>query len=291
MMREIGISVITPVYNRQDCIGRCIESVVDQHYPNIEFWIVDDGSTDATSSVIDKYARQYPFINVCRFEKNRGVNAARNYAIQNSSKDFILFLDSDDYFAENALHTIDRTISAHPEYRHYLFAQDDRMSYYEQNPLLLGENTEFTFADFLTGKVSGDFLHVISASLLQMFPFDEYLRIYEGLTFLSIYKEGQKQYFTKQILVKRERGRSDSVTTEYLLYKTGAIRKQIQALRETLLLFEADYKRFDAVKELQSLKRRISILETVLKFGFLLKPIIFVYSCVKQFKLCLNNKT
>jgi hypothetical protein len=58
-----------------------------------------------------------------------------------------------------------------------------------------------------------------------------------------------------------------------------------------LLLFEADYERLSATKELQSLKRRIRILETVLKFGFLLKPIIFAYSCVKQFKLCPNNKT
>jgi hypothetical protein len=109
------------------------------------------------------------------------------------------------------------------------------------------------------------------------------LRIHEGLTFLSIYKEGKKQYFTKQILVRRERERFDSVTKEYLLQNTDAIGKQIQALKKNVSLFEADYKRLGAVKELQSLKRRICILETVLKFGFLLKPFIFGYSYVKQF--------
>ncbi|MDR2385848.1 MAG: glycosyltransferase family 2 protein, partial [Tannerella sp.] len=169
MKEEIGISIITPVYNRQDCVGRCIESVVGQHYSNIEHWIVDDGSTDATCSIIEEYARQYPFICFHRFEKNRGVNAARNHAIQNSSRDFILFLDSDDYFVENALHTINHTLSEHPGYHHYLFAQDDRIGYYEQNPLLRGANAEITFADFLKGKAGGDFLHVVSAPLLQTF--------------------------------------------------------------------------------------------------------------------------
>jgi hypothetical protein len=53
---------------------------------------------------------------------------------------------------ENALHTVNDTVSAHPEYHHYLFAQDDRIGYYEQNPLLRGANTELTFADFLEGK-------------------------------------------------------------------------------------------------------------------------------------------
>ncbi|MDR2385416.1 MAG: hypothetical protein LBD80_07155, partial [Tannerella sp.] len=152
----------------------------------------------------------------------------------------------------------------------------------EQNPLLRGANAEITFADFLKGKAGGDFLHVVSAPLLQTFPFDEYLRIYEGLTFMSIYKEGKKQYFTKQILVRRERERFDSVTKEYLLQNTGAVEKQIQALREHILLFEADYTQLGAVKELQSLKCRICILETVLKFGFLLKPLIFGYSRLKQ---------
>lgn len=287
MKEKPGFSIITPVYNRADCIQRCIESIAGQHYENMEHWIVDDGSTDATCSIVEEYALRYPFIRFHRFDKNKGVNAARNYAIQNSSKDFIIFLDSDDYFAENALYAIDHTISAHPEYRHYLFAQDDRISYYEQNPLLREENAELTFADFLTRKAGGDFLHVISASLLQAFPFDEYLRIYEGLTFLSIYKEGEKQYFTKQILVKRERGRADSVTKEYLLQDAGAIKKQIRALREELLLFEADYKQLGATAELQSLKRRVSVLEMVLKFGFLLKPVIFVHSYVKQL---LNSK-
>jgi glycosyltransferase involved in cell wall biosynthesis len=277
-MANRSFTVVTPVFNRADCIARCIESVVKQHYPNVEHWIVDDGSTDATAFIIEEYESKYPFIRSHRFEKNRGVNAARNYAIQNSSKDFIIFLDSDDCFVENALNTVNQTIAMHPEYHHYLFAQDDMMNSFQQNPLLRRETAELTFYDFLTGKVSGDFLHVMAAPLLSKFPFNEQLRIYEGLTFLSIYKAEEKQFFTKQALVVRDRGRADSVTKEYLLQSTDAIQKQHQALKEQLLRFEADYRQFGAHKELKDLKCRIFIL----KYGWIFKPVIFAWSFVKS---------
>ena len=260
MKGKNGFSIITPVFNRSDCIRRCVESVVKQQYDNLEYWIVDDGSTDNTSAIIESYAQQYSYIHFHKFDKNQGVNAARNYAIQRASGDFILFLDSDDYLVENALESIDQTILARPDYQHYLFAQDDRMKYYNQNNLLKTQNQELVFADFLTGKVSGDFLQVISTSLLQLFPFTESIRTYEGVTFLQIYKAGEKQYFTKHVLVKRERGRSDSVSKEYHLKNKAALYNQYISLKETLSLFEEDYKQLQNENILSDLIKRIFIL-------------------------------
>ena len=227
----ISFTIITPVFNREDCIGRCIDSVVVQNYPAVEYWIVNDGSTDKTDVIVESYVKRYPYIKYHKFTKNRGVNAARNYAIQNSTGDFIIFLDSDDFFTEDALNTIQQQILSHPDYLHYLFAQDDRMDYYNQNPLLKNEWVELSFPEFLSGKVSGDFAHIMSRTLIQPFPFDEKLRIYEALNFLRIFKAGKKQLFSKQIVVMRERNRFDSATKESLLNNKKAITNQYLALK------------------------------------------------------------
>lgn len=318
MKEKPGFSIITPVYNRAGCIQRCIESVAGQHYENMEQWIVDDGSTDATCSIVEEYALRYPFIRFHRFDKNRGVNAARNYAIKNSTKDFIIFLDSDDCFVKDALLTINQNILANPGYFHYLFAQNDRMTYYSQNPLLHTPTAVLTFKDFLTGRVSGDFAHVMAGSLLKQFPFDEYLRTYEGLTFLQIYKAGGKQFFVREAIVNRERGRTDSVTREYQLHNRNALERQYISLNETLSLFHEDYIRLHAGQALSKLVKRIFLLGLALEryadnkrlkekarewhirfpavvqllnslhFGFWLRNATFAYSYLKN-KLRVNH--
>ena len=311
----ISFTIITPVFNREDCIGRCIDSVVMQNYLAIEYWIVNDGSNDKTGAIVESYVNRYPYIKYHKFKKNKGVNAARNYAIQNSTGDFIIFLDSDDYFTENALNIIQKQILSHPDYLHYLFAQNDRMDYYNQNSLLNyrgSETVELNFSDFLSGKVTGDFAHIMSRSLIQPFPFDEKLRIYEILNFLRIFKAGKKQLFLKIIVVERERNRFDSVTKESLLNNKKAMENQYLALEETIALFAEDYLNFHAKDILNNQLKRVYILGTALgyyfenkrfeafanklgfkipiiyriidrlKLGFLLRNGIFSYSLVKN---------
>jgi glycosyltransferase involved in cell wall biosynthesis len=310
-MKKNSFTIITPVYNREDCIRRCIESVINQNYNEIEYWIVDDGSTDGTYDLIQQYAAQYPFIKLHRFDKNKGVNAARNYAIQHSSNDFIIFLDSDDYFTENALYTIQNAILAHPGYRHYLFAQNDRMDYYNQNRILQEAKAEIGFADFLTEKITGDFVHVMVRELIKPYPFDEKFRIYEHLNFYRIFKTGKKLLFFKKVVVNRERERFDSVTKETRLKDKRALRNQYEVLKELLTLFKSDYFNFHAEKKWADLMKRtfilglfleeyneISTIETELKaihvaipfpfklisrmkLGFVLQKILFLYLNIK----------
>ena len=66
------ISIITPVYNREDCISRCIESVAAQS-ERVEHWIINDGSTDATLSIVQQFANKYPHIHLLTYECNAGV--------------------------------------------------------------------------------------------------------------------------------------------------------------------------------------------------------------------------
>lgn len=91
---RLNIDVIIPTYNRAPYIERAIESVLGQEYKNFLLYIVDDGSTDNTSLILQKY-QNHPQI-IFLYQKNSGVSSARNLAIQHSNSDWISFLDSDD---------------------------------------------------------------------------------------------------------------------------------------------------------------------------------------------------
>tara|TARA_B110000881_G_scaffold210998_1_gene218984 strand:- start:3075 stop:3905 length:831 start_codon:yes stop_codon:yes gene_type:complete len=93
------ISVIIPTYNRIFFLKRSIDSVLEQSVKPYEVIIVDDGSSDGTSTMIKK---NYPKINlIC--QENKGVSAARNIGIRASSGDWVCFLDSDDEWKKNKL--------------------------------------------------------------------------------------------------------------------------------------------------------------------------------------------
>lgn len=96
------ISVIIPVYNVENSVGRCIESVINQTFSNIEIVIVDDGSTDNSSKIISFYAEIDCRI-VIVSKTNGGVSSARNTGLSNASGDYITFVDADDYVDENYL--------------------------------------------------------------------------------------------------------------------------------------------------------------------------------------------
>lgn len=90
------VSVIMPAYNCAGFIKESIESVLNQTYRDYELIIVDDGSSDATGSIAERYAASLPGIVRCLHLENKGPGAARNAGIQNAAGDYIAFLDSDD---------------------------------------------------------------------------------------------------------------------------------------------------------------------------------------------------
>lgn len=92
-------SVIIPTYNRAHVLSTAIDSVLNQEFKDFELIIVDDGSTDDTKQVINKYAQRVKYLE----QPNYGVSNARNNGIKLSSGKYIAFLDSDDYWHANKL--------------------------------------------------------------------------------------------------------------------------------------------------------------------------------------------
>lgn len=96
------ISVIIPAYNVEKYLERCLNSVIRQTYRNIEILLIDDGSTDQTSAICDRYADLDGRITVLH-KDNSGQADCRNIAFQASSGEMICYVDSDDFIAEDYL--------------------------------------------------------------------------------------------------------------------------------------------------------------------------------------------
>lgn len=106
------ISVIIPTFNRAHLVGRAISSVLFQTFENYEILVVDDGSTDSTGKVVEQFGSRIKYIPL---ESNRGVSAARNAGIRESSSSYIAFLDSDDYWLPEKLSSQMRFFRHNPE--------------------------------------------------------------------------------------------------------------------------------------------------------------------------------
>ena len=94
------ISVIVPVYNVEDYLEECINSILSQTYANLEILIVDDGSTDSSLAILQEFSQRDNRITIFTKE-NGGLSSARNRAIDEAKGEYFTFIDSDDYIEEN----------------------------------------------------------------------------------------------------------------------------------------------------------------------------------------------
>ena len=99
---EALVSVIIPVYNAQNTIKKCLDSVVSQSYKNLDIIVVDNCSTDESKKYIEEYSNKDQRI-VLIVENNKGVSNTRNKAIDNSRGKYIIFVDADDYLDEDTI--------------------------------------------------------------------------------------------------------------------------------------------------------------------------------------------
>ena len=99
-------SLIVPLYNRQDTIRACLDSLLVQEEQDYEIIIVNDGSTDTSGEIADEYANKFNNIKVIHKE-NGGLSSARNAGIEVACGNYLLFPDSDDEYKPNLLNYLD----------------------------------------------------------------------------------------------------------------------------------------------------------------------------------------
>lgn len=105
---EPMVSIIVPVYNAQQYIRRCVDSILNQEYTDFELLLIDDGSTDSSGEICDEYAQKDTRIRVVHKE-NTGVSDSRNLALDYATGKYIQFLDSDDWITPDATRLLVRS--------------------------------------------------------------------------------------------------------------------------------------------------------------------------------------
>lgn len=103
------ISIVVPVYNAEKYISKCIDSLLNQTFSDIEIICVDDGSSDGTPAILDSYARQDPRVIVIH-QTNTGIGGARNRGIAEASGKYMMFCDNDDWYEPNMCEILRSTL-------------------------------------------------------------------------------------------------------------------------------------------------------------------------------------
>ena len=107
-------SIVVPVYNSENYLRKCLDSIVFQSFTDFELILINDGSSDTSLSICEDYKNRFPCVRLFSYEKNRGASAARNIGIKNAKGDYIICVDNDDWlYQENSLESLYDFIVAH----------------------------------------------------------------------------------------------------------------------------------------------------------------------------------
>ena len=151
------LSVIIPAYNTAKFLNKCVESVVNQTYKNIEIIIVDDGSSDSTPQICDELANKYNNIKIIH-QENKGLAQTRGVGFNASRGEYIAFIDSDDYIDLNAYETAIKVLEENKcdmvQFGYFETALDGKSVKEWSKPDLKLNNSREIFKYFISGKTN-----------------------------------------------------------------------------------------------------------------------------------------
>lgn len=204
------LSVIIPAYNAAKTIERCLDSVINQTYNNLEIIVVNDGSSDDTLKICKKYVKKDNRIIVINNE-NKGVSYSRNCGIEIASGDYITFIDADDYLDLNCFEIVLSKFNKDIDFVRYNFKLDGDKGFnnnlYELKDQMieLNEKTRCNvFKHFLTGYnpiPNLVMLLIIKAEIVKKIQFNEKLSMMEDVDFyIKLMLISNKVYFCDEKL-------------------------------------------------------------------------------------------
>lgn len=185
---NIKLSIIIPVYNAEKYLEQCMKSVINKSFEEqYEVILVDDGSTDGSSKICRRYSEQKNFVKYF-YKKNGGPSSARNYGIQKSRGEFIVFIDSDDCVEDKFFEIVINEISSN--YDLYIFDYKFKSRFVEcvQNIALPSgniENLNDWYESVVMMKYNAPWAKVFKSSIIKKnnIYFDEQLTVAEDLDF------------------------------------------------------------------------------------------------------------
>ncbi|MBW8035098.1 MAG: glycosyltransferase family 2 protein, partial [Planctomycetes bacterium] len=171
---DIRVSAVIPAYNAAACIGRAIESVLNQSLPVYEIVVVDDGSSDKTSEIVEQFGDKVILIR----QDNAGVSVARNTGIKAASGDWIAFLDDDDIWFDEKNASQMAVIENNPELRwcasnYYRGYEDRRSAVGNQSRICKGLAGKDYFDNFFIASVNQGCQAQTQTMMIRKDVFDE----------------------------------------------------------------------------------------------------------------------
>lgn len=240
-MRPLILSIIIPCYNTARFIGRTIEMLLQQDFSDCELILINDGSTDDTLSVLQRYESQSKIIVIN--QPNQGVSVARNVGLAQASGKYVYFLDSDDTLTEGGLNYFKQTLAAHPDCQFYAFGYETRyngkLGKKYVSPYL--DKKEISGCILTQNFLSKKFcVHICSSIYEREFLIDKQLRFQPGVTIgedvlflLQTMFQVDKAYYSQRICFVYQI-RDDSAMQGYKSYSLKQYHSHT-LLREYLL--------------------------------------------------------
>jgi glycosyltransferase involved in cell wall biosynthesis len=113
---NMKLSIVIPVYQVADTLPRCLDSIANQSFRDWQGILVDDASTDGSSAICDDYVKQDRRFQVVHLKHNKGLSNARNVGLSKARGEYITFVDSDDFIADESFKTLFEILNTHPDY-------------------------------------------------------------------------------------------------------------------------------------------------------------------------------
>ena len=252
------ISVLVPCYNTSKYLAKCIESILNQTYKNLELILLSDGSTDGSNDIMREYAQKDDRIKVIERE-NKGIAISRNELIENAKGEYLMYVDSDDTISEfmledmyNALKKNEADLAMCPAFIVHEDTNKDELSIDRNAPQEI-----ITGIQALYNMIAlGDFYHYPVAKLYSRKSLNNIVfppnRVYEdSATVFKIYYNVDKAVVLTQPYYYYLVGRNDSITTKK--YSMKNLKDNYLAIKE----------RYDFLTE------KVPELESEAKFGYI----------------------
>ena len=279
-MKDYKVSVIVAAYNIQDYIVKCLESIANQTYKNLEVIIVDDGSTDNTGKLADEFAENDNRFTVIHKE-NGGVSSARNRGIDAASGDFIGFVDGDDTIEDDMYEMlVNNAIKYDADISHcgYKLIENGKEILMHGTGKIVIQDRKKGILDLMDGSLiePGIWNKIFKKEIVGYIRLDENLKINEDLYFnILLFNQSNKSVFEDK--AKYNYMKRDNSATTSNINNIRKIKDPLKVYQMIVDLYENDIEIYPYAKKMQ-IGRNINIynlltLEKKIEFKKLKKQI------------------
>jgi len=195
------VSIVVPTYNREEYLRECLDSIINQNYPNLEIIVTDDNSKDNTEEVVKNYIAKYSFIKYVKNNKYpQGPNGNKNNGLDYCRGEIIGIFDDDDTMVEGVLNMmVDKLLEGYDIVMGNCKIVSNRWDNGEFSGFGLSKSGEVNWRDYLCGKIYGEYWSIFRRDILGDKRFDTDIYGGEGTLWRGILKNKKIYYFHQAV--------------------------------------------------------------------------------------------